>query len=123
MPQFRPRHKVYYQELDGFEDDYAGPEPEWDTRCRFRAEIMPLMGVELERARQINSLVTHRLRVRYSKAVHPYGRFKVCGEGGRTFYIKSAINEEERNRFLTCLCMEDVTKTAAMKKAESKGTL
>ena len=68
-----------------------------------RAEIVPLSGTELIEARQVHGKVTHRLRIRYHSEITNEHRIQF---GTRNFDIISVLNEEERRRFMTLLCVE-----------------
>ena len=80
--------------------------------------IEPLSGRELDWARQISPDVTHKVTVRYCSRLDPGN--KSGGDGvlklspsayqwvyqGRVFGIESVVCEEERRRWMTCLCKE-----------------
>ena len=65
--------------------------------------VDPLMGRELEAARQVESMVTHRIMIRYRSGVTP--RSQVVHKT-RTFEIESIQNPGERNDWLTLMCKE-----------------
>jgi SPP1 family predicted phage head-tail adaptor len=71
------------------------------------AEITPLLGGELEKAKALSADVTHRVKLLYYAAsVNPRTRIE---HRGRTLEVVAALNTDERNRELVCMCKEDVS--------------
>ena len=117
MAVFKPMHWAHYEERTDSNEHFADKKPKWQVMCRrLRVELMPITGSEPEIADQINSQTTYRIRTRFNKVVHPYGRFKLCGEDRRVFEIHAVINEKEENKYLRCFCIEDITITKRLKK-------
>ncbi len=101
------RHRVHIQQLGTRVDDGMGggsiiPE----TVLTVNAAIEPLTGDELLRAGQLESTLTHRVRIRYIEGVKPSWQVKY---GTRIFDIDRVIDPEERHRELELMCTEQVT--------------
>lgn len=101
------RHKVTLQSLGTRTDDGMGggsilPVDEAEVF----ASIEPLTGNELLRAGQLESTLTHRIRMRYFPGVKPSWQVKY---GTRIFDIDRIIDVEERHRELELMCTELVT--------------
>jgi SPP1 family predicted phage head-tail adaptor len=85
---------------------------------RWHGEVKPLQGRELEWARQISPDVTHKITIRYCRFLDPGNRkggdalAKQVPAGwqwiyqGRTFAIQYVTCEDERRRWMMCLCIE-----------------
>lgn len=80
----------------------------WANKITLWAEMTPLAGTELEIARQVNALVTHRIRTRYVEGVTASMRLV---NNNKTFNIEFVQNMETRDRsmeiFVTELATED----------------
>lgn len=110
------RDTVVLQRRQNEIDDFD-PSDTWVDVCHMRANVMPLRGNELEQARQINSHVTHRVSVRFSRHLHPSYRFKLCSPyGERVLNIEAVIDVNNEHRVADCMCTEDVTLTADQKR-------
>ena len=70
-----------------------------------RASIEPLKGAERLTTQQLESRLTHRVRLRHRSGVTTAMRLKF---GARIFNIRAVINKGERNRLLELLCEEGV---------------
>lgn len=77
----------------------------WSSLDRAWAEVKPLSGTELYKARQATAEVTHQITMRWRAGITPALRIFF---NSRYFEILSAINVEERNRELQLLCKEHI---------------
>ena len=97
MTEFSPsdlRHRLTLEQLSRVADEGGG----------FHRELGD-SGHALERyeADRLAGRITHQVSLRYRAGVAPAMRFR---KGTRIFHIVSAIDVEERKRWLTCLCEE-----------------
>lgn len=77
----------------------------WAEVCKAWVSIEPLAGRELWNAQQVQSLVTHRIRMLYRAGITSAMRVKW---GSRYFNIASVINPEEANVELELMATEVV---------------
>jgi SPP1 family predicted phage head-tail adaptor len=103
------RHRVTIQARADTSDGHAGFTEGVTTICaRVPASIQPLMGLELERAMQIDPRSTHHLTMRFRSDVK--ARHIVVFHDGatdRTFeIIGSPTDTDEMHREMTLLCKE-----------------
>lgn len=75
----------------------------WSTVTTVWASVEPLRGRELFDAEQVQSEISHRVRVRYSGSVTPQNRLLF---GSRVLEIQAVINVNERNREMQLMCKE-----------------
>lgn len=98
------RHRITFQKLDkDARNDYGEPIEKWDNVVSVRAGIYPISGREFYAAETVNSEVTHKINIRYSKDLNPNMRIKFSG---RFFSIISIISFQEKNIILQLLCKE-----------------
>ena len=91
------------------DDGYGGRVNVWTELARTRATIEPLSGREQIMAMRLRNPITHKFRFRYRSGITGADRIVFRG---RTFNIRSPINEGERNRWLTVMADENVQATA-----------
>lgn len=77
----------------------------WAQIAKLWAEIKPLTGRELLLAQQMNSLVTHNVRVRYRAGINNKDRFVGIGDS-RVFNVAYAVNVDSMNHEYQCQCIE-----------------
>lgn len=99
----RMSHRVEVQKSNETRTDRGGLEKGWETVVFRWASIEPLSGRELWLAQQVQSQVSHRIRMRYLQGVKSLDRLK---HGGRIFNIASVINVDEANRELELMTVE-----------------
>ena len=102
------RHTIVIQAENPTEDAGGGQTDPWaspTTVATVRACIVPLRGSEALRSMQLEDKVSHRITVRWRSGITPKMRIKF---GTRLFNIRSAINVEERSRWLEILADEGV---------------
>jgi SPP1 family predicted phage head-tail adaptor len=106
MSAFRPsdlRHRLTLEELSRVADEGGGFTESWVTVATLFADLRPINGDERYESDRLAGRVTHEVVLRYRAGVVPAMRFH---KGTRIFHIVSAIDIEERKRWLSCLCEE-----------------
>lgn len=100
--------RIQLQRQSTVRDSMGGPQRTWLNLATVWAEIQPLSGRELESAQRMASEVTHQITVRYqpmfadTRVVAGYRALYKA----RVFNIHAALNDEERNIFITLLASE-----------------
>ena len=89
------RHRITFQTKSAGDD--WGTSATWTPSNTVYADIQPLSGEELTDAQQLDSKVTHSVRVRYLSSVVETMRFT---HGSDVFHIASVINEGQRDTWL-----------------------
>ena len=98
------RHYVTIQKVTVTQDSDTGePSESWSTLAQVWAAVEPLSGREFMNAQQVESQITHRVRIRARDDVTPDMRIS---HDSRTLNIESVINIEERDRELHLMCTE-----------------
>jgi SPP1 family predicted phage head-tail adaptor len=77
----------------------------WSPVAQVWAAVAPLAGRETVAADAVTGRVTHEVRLRFRDGVRPEMRFAA---GSRMFEIRAVLDEDERRRWLVCLCEERV---------------
>lgn len=75
----------------------------WVEVRTVRASVRPIRGRELWEAEQAQSIIDHRIIIRYDSAVRPSMRVQF---EGRTFEILYVIDPEEQHRWMQLMCRE-----------------
>lgn len=80
----------------------------WSTQvaANVPASVDPLMGQELMTAKQLQSEVTHKVRMRYRTGILPTMRIEYRS---RNLQILEVLNVGERRRMIELRCKEMVT--------------
>jgi len=99
------RHKVIFQQKTVDDNTYGQSIPTWTDQVITYAAIWPTRGIERMEAMKLDNEVTHKIRVRYQKNIHPKMRIKF---GERYFNILSIINVDERNIYQEIMALEEV---------------
>ena len=76
-----------------------------DQNSKVWASIEPLSSDEKFRMNRLESEITHRITIRYRKDITRSNRLRYKG---REFQIESAVNWQERDRFLVLIVKEEV---------------
>lgn len=97
------RHRIVIEERNETKSAQGGLTSSWTTAALRWAEIMPLAGDELVNAQQIESTISHRVRLYYLPFLTTKLRIRF---GQRVFGIKNIRNIGERNSEHVCLCTE-----------------
>ena len=105
------RHRITFQQLTVANDTYGHSNETWTNQINTRAAIWPLRGVEQIEALKLDNEVTHKIRVRYHKDIHPKMRIKFEDkrkDSTRYFDIQSLLNFDERNKYYDILATEEI---------------
>ena len=102
------RHSITVQRRNTTQDSFGQQSVAWVDAFTARADVKPLSGRELDAAQQMTAEVSHKVIIRYrpelaSPSVAAAMRIVFRG---RNFNIQAAINEGERNVFITLLTVE-----------------
>lgn len=86
-------------------DGSGGFSKGWTPIAEHWVALTPASGSESYEGSQQASRVTHRIRLRATRALRPRAdqRFTI---GTRTYDIRAVFDRDGRGRFLTCLCEE-----------------
>lgn len=99
------RHRVTLQRRATAPDGAGGGVLTWHDIARVWGRVKPLRGMERHASEQTQSPVSHEITVRYREDLTTAMRILW---GGRTFNIRSALNKDERKRYLTIEAEENV---------------
>jgi SPP1 family predicted phage head-tail adaptor len=91
------------EQLSRVADEGGGFTESWVIVATLFADLRPIGGDERFEADRLAGRVTHEIVLRYRAGVGPAMRFR---KDTRIFHIVSAIDVEERRRWLSCLCEE-----------------
>lgn len=100
----RLRVRITLQSPSDLPDEGGGVIRGWEDVDTVWAEILPISGGEMLRQLQLQSVVTHRVTIRYRDGVSTAMRVAM---GARTFAIRAVINPSERNEVLELLAEEN----------------
>ena len=84
-------------------DGAGGFTESWAEVATVWAALRPSGGGEAVDSGRLAGRLTHEVRLRYREGVTPAMRVR---SGTRVFHILAAIDEDERRRWLRCLCEE-----------------
>lgn len=102
----RLRHRITiqaYREVG--RTRFNEPIMDWCDVARVWASVEPISGREYWASAQVQSEVTHRIRIRYRPGIKPTMRVLYQG---REFEIESVIDYQARHEFLQLMCKEAV---------------
>jgi SPP1 family predicted phage head-tail adaptor len=89
----RLRHRVSIQARTEVSDGHDGYTETWaTTRSRWAAMVEPLIGRDLERARQVDPRISHRVTFRYWRAY----RDDLDGGRVRVVYHPTSLSSDDR---------------------------
>lgn len=77
----------------------------WATLTTVWGSINPISGKEYWQAQQVNSELTHNIKIRYRSGLNTKMRFLY---GNRIFNILTIVNPTEKNVEFICKCKEVV---------------
>lgn len=100
------RHKISFQSRTISRDTFGAETVTWRTEKTVWASVEPISGREYFLAQQVQSEVTHVIKIRYYDGVRTDWRVIF---GSRIFDIKSVINLKERNNQMALMCREFIT--------------
>lgn len=100
------RHRITIQEeRDGGKNRFNEQIKTWEDIATVWASIEPISGREYWAGQQVQSEITHRIRIRYRPGIKPAMRVLYQN---RLFEIESVIDYQERHEFLQLMCKEVV---------------
>ena len=103
------RHKITIQTRTEVSDGMGGYTETWADTYGAWAAVWPIRGPERLNYMQLESQISHRIRIRYRNGITRKHRIIFHDvDGNRTFNIKEIINPDERNISLELLCTEEV---------------
>jgi len=103
MGRFLFPHNVRIEQAARTQNTFGEKVETWLLFALVWANVESLSGREIFQAQQVQSLVTHRVRMRFMPGVKSEMRIRW---DTRVFQIDSVINSAERNRELELLCVE-----------------
>ncbi len=101
------RHKLRVQEQVRTRTTDGGFSESWEDVYTVWGSINPLRGPEALTAEQLKSEITCRINVRYHSGITNANRMVLEASSSQIFDIKSVINPEYRNIYLTLMCKEE----------------
>lgn len=99
----RMRNRITIQQRTVSRDTDGAPLEAWSDYATVWAEIEQTGGREFYAAKQINSKLTHEIRIHYNAAI--VSSMRVVW-GTRTLFIESALQDEGAHRFTVLHCSE-----------------
>lgn len=103
MEAGRLRHPVTLEAPTRAANTFGEPVAAWSPVAEAWASVEPLSGRELWQAQQVQSQVSHRVRLRGPSDVAPDWRLRL---EGRTFQVLTVLRREERTFEVELLCVE-----------------
>lgn len=100
------RHRITLQQASREPDGMGGFMESWQDIATVWAEVQPLMGKAYMVAKQTQSALSHRVRIRYRDGVTPDMRVQF---GTRHFIIDAVLCPDERKHELHLMCVERST--------------
>ena len=97
------RHKVTFQKNTEARDDFGDVTDVWVDVASEWVQIIPLKGEEKFMSEHLNTIVDHKVRMRYRDGLN--SKMKIL-YGGRMFEIDSILNPYERRRELQLMVSE-----------------
>ena len=100
------RKRLTLQQRSKSQDSYGQPLLTWSDVATVWGEIVPLSGSESVSADSLQASTSHQITIRYRSGVNTALRIKY---GVRLFDIQNVLNQDERNKTLTLLCIEGLS--------------
>lgn len=98
------RHRITLQKLTNSQDSFGQQiEDNWMDIITVWASIEPLVGKQYFAAEQVQSEISHKIKIRYLPGITPDMRIKYST---RIFQIVSPLNYKELNIELQLMCKE-----------------
>ncbi len=97
------RHRIRIQAQTAEKNKLGERVDTWTDVVSVRASVNPISGREFMAAMQDHAAVTHRVTIRYNRAVRASMRILY---GDRVFEILHIIDTFEQHREMTLLCKE-----------------
>lgn len=103
------RHKIVFQQLTVQSDTYSKSAETWTDQVSTFAAIWPIRGNEKLENLRLENEVTHKIRIRYHRGLHPKMRIRYFKDNANRYYnIQSIINPDERNIYLEIMAIEQI---------------
>jgi len=104
------RHRINLIRQSSTKGEYGQDVVSWSTDKTVWAAIWPIKGQEYYNAQSVQSVVTHKVRIRHTTfsnttTITPKHRIELK-DGSRMWEIESVINPDERNIYLQLMCKE-----------------
>lgn len=100
------RKRLTIQQRSAAQDSYGQPLTTWTDVATVWGAVEPLSGRELMAAEAVQAEVTHQVVIRYRPGISAKMRIAY---GARLFDIQNVLDENERHRILTLLCLEGMS--------------
>ena len=100
------RKRLTIQKRSTVQDSYGQPSTSWSDVVTVWGAVEPLSGRELMAAEAVQSEITHQVIIRYIAGITSKMRVLY---GTRIFDIQNVLDENERHRMLTLLCLEGLS--------------
>ena len=103
------KHRVIIQKNTSTRGVSGGEVTSWATFLTRRASIEPLQGRELFAAQQFQTITTHKIKMRYDKALDVLNgqEYRITYNGNTYRFEGSPINVFENNQELHFMCSID----------------
>lgn len=104
------RKRIELQQRSGAQDEYGQQLTGWTLLFTTWAQIEPMSGAQLDRARSIYNETSHRVTLRWRAQlndIRQVGSYRVV-YAGRIFDVGASMNLDERNRTVVLLCAEGI---------------
>lgn len=99
------RERIVVQQVTDASDGGGGYVKTWSTLATLYAYVKPLSGREPYTQGQISPIVQYEFTIRYRTGITPANRITW---NGKIFNIRSVVNADERDKYLTIRCDEGV---------------
>ena len=99
------RHRVIIQSVSDAASAFGDISQSWSTLATVWGKVEPLSAQEAFSAQQTKTRVSHKVTMRYRSDVTTKNRLSY---DSRVLNITSILNEDERNKTLTLLCVEEL---------------
>lgn len=104
------RKRIELQQRSTAQDGFGQQLVTWTTLFTTWAQIEPVSGTQLDRARSIYNETSHRVTLRWRSQINDVrqvGSYRVV-YAGRIFDVGASMNLDERNRTVVLLCAEGI---------------
>lgn len=99
------RHRLVLEAPVRTDADGGTAELAWNEVGEVWGRIVPATGREIAFRDGLSARLTHEITLRHADGVHPRMRLRLSE---RIFEIHAVIDQDERRRWLRCLCEEIV---------------
>ena len=99
------RHKITFQQLTVANDTWGHSAETWTDQVTTYASMWTLRGTERMESLKLDNEITHKIRVRYKRDLHPKMRIKF---GERYLNILSMVDPDERHIYYEIMASEEI---------------